>query len=58
MQSKDKFFVQDNGHVNMRTQSYGIANNKPVTQIMLNREKFDAPGPGSYEISSLAFQTT
>lgn len=49
MQSKDKFFVQDNGHVNMRTQNYSNVN-KPMTQIQISREKLEAPGPGSYEI--------
>ena len=30
MTSKDKFFTYDNGHVNMRTQNYGVVNN-PTT---------------------------
>jgi len=32
MGSKDKFFTQDNGHVNMRTQQYSTIK-KNMTQI-------------------------
>lgn len=50
MTSKDKFFTQDNGHLNVRPQQYSTIK-KNMTQIQMNREKIDAPGPGSYEIA-------
>lgn len=48
MGSKDKFFTQDNGHVNMRTQQYSTIK-KNMTQIQMQRQTIEAPGPGSYE---------
>lgn len=47
--------MQDNGHLNMRTQTYST--NTPITQIMLNREKITSPGPGSYEITQPIFES-
>ena len=57
MQSKDKFFTQDNGHVNMRTQAYSNVH-KPMTQIQMSREKLEGPGPGSYEVITPVYDTT
>jgi len=57
MSSKDKFFVQDNGHINMRTQHYSGVN-KGATQIQLNRQKaFEVPGPGTYETTAPVYVT-
>ena len=48
MSSQDKFYVQDNGHINMRSQTYSHVK-KNVTQIQMAREKQEVPGPGSYD---------
>ena len=47
MSSKDKFFTIDNGHVNIRPQQYSTIK-KNITQIQMNKEEIDRPGPGSY----------
>ena len=47
MSSKDKFFTIDNGHVNIRPQQYSTIK-KNITQIQMNKETIDIPGPGSY----------
>lgn len=47
MGSKDKFFTIDNGHINIRPQQYSTIK-KTITQIQMNKEAIDAPGPGSY----------
>ena len=47
MSSNDKFYTQDNGHINLRPQQYSTIK-KNITQIQMARDTIDSPGPGSY----------
>lgn len=53
-QSKDKFFINDNGHLNLRSQQYATLNQQ-ITQIQFNKQTQELPGPGAYNTCTESF---